>query len=313
MGSYFMSIQPDIRPPAVAGQFYPADPGELRYQVDRMLTQADLLEHPDGALPKAIIAPHAGYVYSGQIAANVYGRLKPLASKITRVILIGPAHRVYVPGIALPTVAGFASPLGITQLDTDFIDKLANLSFAEKRDDAHAQEHALETQLPFLQEVLGDFKLVPIVVGGADDRQMIALMETVWGGDETLIVISSDLSHYHDYDTAKEKDNSTAKEIEVLNAGRLVGEDACGCRGVNGLLWMARRHDLRATTLEVKNSGDTAGPKNRVVGYGSWVFSDNATSEGTANNRTMLLSVAARSIRNGLAFKIVQMKRNSPV
>jgi AmmeMemoRadiSam system protein B/AmmeMemoRadiSam system protein A len=291
----------NIRPAAVAGSFYPGTSGELQFQLDRMLTAAYGYTPPGAKSPKAIIVPHAGYVYSGQIAASVYARLKPFADRIRRVILIGPAHRVAFQGLAVPSSSAFATPLGLVSIDQDLIRELKVLPYIVEHDEAHRLEHSLETQLPFLQEVLNDFKLTPIVVGASAAGDLSDLLEQVWGGDETLIVISSDLSHYHDYDAARRIDGETCRQIEALNTGWIVPDQACGARGINALLTVARRHDLRATTLDLKNSGDTAGTRDRVVGYGAWSFTDNATTEISIDNRNMLLSAALRSIRFGMA------------
>ncbi len=291
----------NIRPAAVAGSFYPATSGELQFQLDRMMTAADGYTPPDAKAPKAIIAPHAGYVYSGQIAASIYARLRPIADKIRRVVLLGPAHRVAFDGLALPTTEAFATPLGLVPIDRELIEELKDLSYLVKHDEAHRLEHSLETHIPFLQDVLGAFTLLPVVVGACKSEEVSAFLDRVWGEDETLIVISSDLSHYHDYETAKRIDGQTCQQIEALNNDWIVPDQACGARGINALLHVARKRDLRATTIDLKNSGDTAGSRDRVVGYGAWAFTDNATTELSPNNRDMLLSACLKSIRHGLA------------
>lgn len=292
-----------VRRPAVAGQFYPADPGELEFQVDRMMTAAYGYTPPESSIPKALIVPHAGYVFSGQIAASGYARLKPRRESITRVVLLGPSHRVPVRGLALPTVDAFQTPIANISLDKEGLAALAELPFVGYSDEAHRREHSLEVHLPFLQEALESFTLLPVVVGDADTEQVAQALERVWGGPETLIVVSSDLSHYLDYDSAQQSDLETAASIEKLEAGFLEPRQACGARPVNGLLQVARKLDLRATNVDLRNSGDTAGTKDRVVGYGTWVLSDNAETQIGLANRRMLLSVAARSIRNGLIRK----------
>ena len=289
-----------IRRAAVAGSFYPAEPHELAFQVDKMLSEARGAAPDDTDVPKAIIAPHAGYIYSGAVAASIYARLSAAREIIKRVVIVGPAHRVHVTGVVVPTVAGFATPLGVVPLDQMRVEELLQLPFVEANDDAHGLEHSLETQLPFLQQVLDEFVLTPIVAGGASDKQIAEALNKVWGGPETLIVISSDLSHYHDYDTALRLDGETCVAVETLDPARIVPERACGARGVNGLLHLARQRDLRATTIELKNSGDTAGSRDRVVGYGAWSFADNAASHISADGRKNLLEAAARAIRNGL-------------
>ena len=256
------------RSAAVAGLFYPGDPRALAAEVEGYLAEA----RPEAAPPpKAIIAPHAGYLYSGPVAASVYARLAPLRGRVKRVVLAGPAHRVYVAGAAIPSVDAFDTPLGPVPLDREALDRLATLPFVEVSDRAHAQEHSLEVHLPFLKAVLGDFALVPIVVGDATTEEAATLLETLWGGDETLVVVSSDLSHYHAYDVARRVDGATAQAIVDLEA-RLVPEEACGAIPINGLLRAARKRGLVPEQLDVRSSGDTAGPRDRVVGYGAFAF-----------------------------------------
>jgi len=253
----------------VAGFFYPGDPAALAAEVASYLAAA---RASDGsALPKAIIAPHAGYIYSGPIAASVYARLAPLRAVVRRVVLAGPAHRVHVAGAAIPSVHAFASPLGSVALDRAALETLAKLPFVEVSDRAHAEEHSLEVHLPFLQSVLDDFRLVPVVVGDAAPAEMAALFDALWGGEETLVVVSSDLSHYMPYRSAQDRDARTAQAIVDLEA-RLVPDEACGAAPINGLLRAARRRGLSAELVDLRNSGDTAGDRNRVVGYGAFAF-----------------------------------------
>lgn len=259
---------PTTRSAAVAGLFYPGDPAALAAEVDAYLAEAP---HPAAPAPKAIIAPHAGYIYSGPIAASVYARLAPLRGRVKRVVLAGPAHRVYVEGAAIPSVESFDTPLGTVPLDREALAQLGELPFVEVNDRAHAQEHCLEVHLPFLKAVLGDFTLVPIVVGDATTEEAATLLETLWGGDETLVVVSSDLSHYHAYEVARRIDGATAQAIVHLEA-RLVPDEACGAIPINGLLRAARKRGLVPEQLDVRNSGDTAGPRDRVVGYGAFAF-----------------------------------------
>ena len=259
-----------IRPAAVAGSFYPGEPAALAAEVAAYL--ADAQPAPDGVpAPKAIIAPHAGYVYSGPIAGSVYARLRPLRGRIERVVLAGPAHRVHVAGAAIPAARQFDSPLGAVALDEPALAALRRLPFVEVSDRAHALEHSLEVHLPFLQASLGAFSLVPIVVGDASPDQVEELLEAVWGGDETLIVVSSDLSHYLPYEAARTRDRGTAAAIMRLEA-TLVPQEACGAAPINGLLQAARRHGLAAQQVDMRNSGDTAGDRERVVGYGAFAF-----------------------------------------
>ena len=261
-----------IRPAAVAGSFYPGEASALAAEVAAYLAEAAPAAGRAG-VPKAIIAPHAGYIYSGAIAASIYARLAPLRGVVRRVVLAGPAHRVYVAGAAIPSAHAFASPLGTVALDLDALARLRALPFVEVSDRAHALEHSLEVHLPFLQSVLGDFALVPIVVGDASPRQMAQLFDTLWGGVETLIVVSSDLSHYLAYDAARGRDRATANAILGLEA-RLAPEEACGAAPINGLLQAAREHGLSPEMVDLRNSGDTAGSRERVVGYGAFAFTE---------------------------------------
>ncbi len=261
-----------IRPAAVAGSFYPGDAPALAAEVASYLAEA---VPPAGGTraPKAIIAPHAGYMYSGAIAASIYARLAPLRGIVRRVVLAGPAHRVYVSGAAIPAAHAFASPLGTVTLDVEALGALMALPFVEVSDRAHAHEHSLEVHLPFLQSVLGEFALVPIVVGDASPAEMALLLDTLWGGAETLIVVSSDLSHYLPYDSARGRDRDTARAIVGLEA-TLVPEEACGAAPINGLLTAARARGLACEMVDLRNSGDTAGPHDRVVGYGAFAFTE---------------------------------------
>ena len=216
----------------MAGYFYPGDPAALAAEVASYLAAAS--PGARAVPPKAIIAPHAGYIYSGPIAASVYARLAPLRSTVRRVVLAGPAHRVYVAGAAIPGVQAFGSPLGAVKLDRAALDAAAKLPFVEINDRAHAQEHSLEVHLPFLQSMLDDFSLLPVVVGDASPDEMASLFDAVWGGDETLIVVSSDLSHYLPYRSAQDRDARTARTIVGLEAS-LIPEEACGAAPINGL------------------------------------------------------------------------------
>jgi AmmeMemoRadiSam system protein B len=258
-----------IRPAAVAGMFYPGDPAALAAEVATYL--ADAAPAAPGRGPKAIIAPHAGYIYSGPVAASVYARLAPLRGRVERVVLAGPAHRVYVSGAAVPSTARFDSPLGAVNLDTEAIATLLRLPFVEVSDAAHAREHSLEVHLPFLQAVLGTFRLVPIVVGDASPRQVAQMYQALWGGDETLIVVSSDMSHYLPYEEARRRDGNTARAILALE-GNLDPEEACGAAPINGLIELAREKSLTVEQVDLRNSGDTAGDRSRVVGYGAFTF-----------------------------------------
>jgi len=257
-----------VRKPAVAGAFYPADAQDLHKMVQYFLNQAN----QEGIAPKAIIVPHAGYIYSGPIAASAYARVAAAHDKIRRVVLLGPAHRVPFHGLAASSAKSFATPLGIIPVDEIAIRRLVDLPQVHVMDEAHANEHSLEVHLPFLQETLGDFTLIPLVVGSARPEEVSEVLEMLWGGEETLVVISSDLSHYHDYDTAKKLDSATSHAIELLNPAAIEYESACGRIPVNGLLTVAKKLGLHAHTIDLRNSGDTAGPRDQVVGYGAYTF-----------------------------------------
>jgi AmmeMemoRadiSam system protein B len=258
-----------IRPAAVAGTFYPGQTDVLRRDLQQMLTDAS--DHAVHRLPKAIIVPHAGYIYSGPIAAKAYARLKPFGGQIRRVVLLGPVHRVPVRGLALPGVDAFATPLGTVPIDQDAASQIKGLPQVTESAAAHAWEHSLEVQLPFLQSVLGNFQLIPLAVGDATAEEVAGVLDALWGGDETLIVISSDLSHFLPYDAAKRIDRETAQAILDLR-GPIDHEQACGGTPVNGLLVAAKRRHMKPELLDLRNSGDTAGDPDRVVGYGSFAF-----------------------------------------
>ncbi len=280
-----------VRAPAVAGYFYPADPIQLRSELGRLLAAAPKVE--DAPAPKVLIVPHAGYLYSGSIAASGYARLAPAAGQIRRVVLLGPAHRVAVRGLALPEAAKFASPLGEVMLDRQAIEAIADLPQVIASEAAHALEHSLEVHLPFLQTVLGEFSLVPLVVGRVTAEEVAAVLERVWGGPETLIVISSDLSHYLPYDEAREKDADSVARMLRREVG-LDHEQACGATPVNGLLALARRRGLGAELLDLRNSGDTAGDKSRVVGYAALAFYETPLPQPKKDERGEILLAAAR-------------------
>ncbi len=277
MGTAGCDTMASIRRPAVAGRypeaaFYPSDEAQLRDLVDALLARAraSARSAPPQESPKALITPHAGYQYSGPVAASAYARVDP--EGIRRVVLLGPAHRAFVRGLAVPRTDAFATPLGPVALATDALATLAQLPQVERSDPAHALEHSLEVQLPFLQRVLGSFQLVPLVVGDAEPAEVDQVIEALWDGPETLVVVSSDLSHYLDYETARRLDAQTSRAIEALAPEALDLDRACGCIPVQGLLLAARRHGLHAHAVDVRNSGDTAGPKDRVVGYGAYVL-----------------------------------------
>ena len=257
------------RESAVAGMFYPDQPAALQQQVQDHLRQAKPAHH----LPAAIIAPHAGYIYSGPVAGSAYAAVIPRRSEIRRVLLLGPAHREYVKGVAASTAAAFNTPLGEVPLDQQTIrSAVLEFDFVEFDDRAHELEHSIEVQLPFLQSILDEFTLVPLAVGGARPEQLDLLLEKFWRDQSTLVVISSDLSHYHDYSSAQRLDEYTSQKIEALDPAGLTGENACGQRPISGLLQYAARHGMHCEILDVRNSGDTAGGRDRVVGYGAYLF-----------------------------------------
>jgi len=259
----------NIRPAAVAGKFYPAEPSRLGPMVDAFLEQA-----PSQAAqnPKAVIAPHAGYVFSGPIAGSAFRSWVKPARGIRRIVLLGPSHFVAFPGIALPRAAGFATPLGIARIDGEAVKQLEALSQVRQFQPAHEAEHCLEVELPFLQQLFSDFTIVPLVTGQATEEEVRETVDALWGGEETRFVISSDLSHYHDYETARRMDRSTAAAIEGARSEPLSANEACGHLAIRGFLKAARQRGLGARLLDLRNSGDTAGPRDSVVGYGAFVF-----------------------------------------
>lgn len=259
-----------VRPPAVAGTFYPAAAPELAQTVGALLAGAAASARGKPA-PKAIIAPHAGYIYSGAIAASVYARLAAARDTIKRVVLLGPVHRVPVRGLALPGAAVLATPLGNIAIDTDAVAALSALPQVTVSTAAHALEHSLEVHLPFLQNVLKNFSVVPLAVGDASADEVAEVLDLLWGGAETLIVVSSDLSHYLNYGDAQAVDRATAQAILDLRTD-ISHAQACGGTPVNGLTLAARRRGLTPELLDLRNSGDTAGDRNRVVGYGAFAF-----------------------------------------
>jgi len=255
----------------VAGRFYPASQDQLRSQIGRFLEGAK--EGARGAVPKAIIAPHAGTVYSGPVAASAYARLLPSSDTIERVVLLGPSHRVRLAGLAASSARIFSTPLGDIEVDQEGLEELIEtLPQVKLNDDAHREEHSLELHLPFLQVVLGHFVLLPLVVGNAPAEAVAEVLDKLWGGKETLVVVSSDLSHFHDYETATRVDAETTEMIEQLRHAGLDGKRACGASPTRGLLVAAQRRNMSVETVDVRNSGDTAGSRQEVVGYGSYLF-----------------------------------------
>lgn len=259
------------RPPAVAGLFYPADPHSLHAQISNLLAGAVPAEIVDS--PKALVVPHAGYIYSGAVAATAYEPLAHRRGILRRIVILCPTHRVPVRGMALPASLSFITPLGAVPVDQDAWLLAQSLPDVVVDDRPHAQEHAIEVQLPFLQCVLDHFAILPIAVGQTDARSVAAVIEALWGGPETLILVSSDLSHYHPYRQAQLRDKATLAQIQQLDP-RIEPEQACGAGPINGLLLAALRHHLRPHVLDLRNSGDTAGDRNRVVGYAAIAFSE---------------------------------------
>ncbi|MCB1752516.1 MAG: AmmeMemoRadiSam system protein B [Gammaproteobacteria bacterium] len=259
-----------VQPAAVAGMFYPADPDQLRADIKQYLAQAG---RKSASPLKALIAPHAGYIYSGPVAGNAYAQLASQSDTISRVVILAPAHRVAFAGIAYPSAAVFRTPLGDIEVDREAVRSIAGLPQLQQRDDAFSNEHSIEVHLPFLQETLTGFKIVPLLVGNATPSQVDEVLESLWGGSETLILISSDLSHYLSYDAARKMDREATSAIESLNPEALSYHHACGRIPVGGLLLAARRHRLQVETLDLRSSGDTAGTRDRVVGYGAYALS----------------------------------------
>jgi len=255
-----------IRPPAVAGMFYPPEANELTRMLDALLSAANKRETSS---PKALIVPHAGYIYSGPTAAKAYITLN--RKRIRRVVLLGPVHRVPVRGLALPDADAFATPLGVIRLDRAGMQAIESLPQVCLSAHAHQQEHSLEVQLPFLQRCLDSFTLLPLAVGDATPAEVAEVLSTVWGGEETLILISSDLSHFHSYDEAQRIDGLTSYNIRHLHVS-IDHHQACGATPVNGLLCLAAKKGMSCTQLGLSNSGDTAGDHDRVVGYGAFAF-----------------------------------------
>ncbi|MBK7002632.1 MAG: AmmeMemoRadiSam system protein B [Rhodoferax sp.] len=292
-----------IRPPATAGSFMQADPAALAREIDNYLQPA-----PSAApvnCPKVLIAPHAGHIYSGRTAGRAYALLAPFGAAaggpIRRVVLLGPAHRVYVKGVALPGADAFATPLGSVPVDTLGAMALADLPFVVTRADVHAQEHSLEVHLPFLQRVLGNFELLPLVVGDVAPAQVAELLDRLWGGPEVLVVISTDLSHFHSYDQANAIDSASCAQVMALDAA-LTHEQACGATPVNGLLQLARRKGLRITELERCNSGDTGANtpegRQRVVGYASFaLYEDEDQHVSTPKAQALTVEQGARVVQ----------------
>lgn len=296
-----------LRRAAVAGTFYPGEEARLRADVRQRLAAATRRSKTDTPEPKAIIAPHAGYVYSGDIAAAAYARVASLRGRITRVVLVGPCHRVAVRGLALPGAERFETPLGPIAVDAGAVHSLRALPQIVESAAAHAQEHSLEVHLPFLQEALGEFTLVPLAVGDASPQEVAEVLDQLWGGAETLIVVSSDLSHYLPYQMAQRTDSGTVRDMLALDP-RIDHQHACGATPVNGLLLVARNRGLTPQLLDLRNSGDTAGDRDRVVGYASLAFSVGGDGQPVAGDETdkgeILLPLARATIARQLGLRL---------
>jgi MEMO1 family protein len=287
-----------IRRPAVAGTFYPRDPRQLAAEIDELLDGVERFE-PRMGHPKALIVPHAGYIYSGPVAAAAYDELAPARGIVKRVVLLGPVHRVPVRGLALPLADGFETPLGRVPIDRAACASIARLKQVVTSEPAHAMEHSLEVQVPFLQKTLGAFALVPLAVGSASVAEVAETIEQLWGADETLIVVSTDLSHYHSYDEARSIDAKTLARIAAYSTD-LDHEEACGATPLNGLLHLARAKGLSIRPLAANNSGDTAGGKGRVVGYSAFALEDDRQRVTADDAGRRLLAIARAAIARDL-------------
>jgi hypothetical protein len=287
----------NVRPAAVAGAFYPGNARQLEAELAELFDGVENLE-PKLAFPKALIVPHAGYMYSGQVAARAFDELAPARGLIRRVVLLGPAHYVAGRGLALPQAEAFETPLGRIALDAEGVRALADLPQVVPSAPAHAQEHSLEVQLPFLQRLLGSFTLVPLAVGAATHQEVAQVLERLWGGPETLIVLSTDMSHYHEYREAKRIDGATLLRIAAF-ATDLSHDEACGATPLNGFLGLAKARGLRIQLLSACNSGDTAGGKGRVVGYSSFALYDRQAVSMEQAGRT-LVGIARAAIETSL-------------
>ena len=289
-----------VRPAAVAGMFYPGDARALAAEMDDLLGGVNEFA-PRLGYPKGLVVPHAGYIYSGGVAARAYDELVPARGFVKRVVLLGPTHRVAVRGLAMPSAGGFATPLGTVRVDNAALDSVRDLPQVVVSDAAHAMEHSLEVQLPFLQKMLGDFALAPFAVGMASVAEVAEVIERLWGGPETLIVISTDMSHYHSYEQARAIDGFTIKRIAAF-ATDIHHEEACGATPLNGLLFFSRQKNLSLKLLAACNSGDTAGGKDRVVGYSAFGLYEGGEVSLDEAGRT-LLSLARGSIETNLLGK----------
>ena len=295
-----------VRAPILAGTWYPEDPQILGRQVDGYIGAAEQLDPENLKGLKAIIAPHAGYRFSGAVAGSAYAQVAGIAERIHRVVLIGPSHRVAFKGIAVSGIEQFQTPLGSVPVDRDAVRDLQRLPCVHEMEAAHAEEHSLEIHLPFLQRALGDFTLVPLVTGSASPDQVAEALANLWGGPETLIVVSTDLTHFLDHETARRIDAATSDAIIARDPGAIDDHQACGRVGLKGLLEISRRRDLAIGLLDLRNSGDTSGSRDRVVGYGSWAAREAPDPSGdqrvlALGHGRLMMGIARASIRHGLA------------
>jgi MEMO1 family protein len=273
-----------LRPAACAGRFYPAAPQDLRDLVNTSLRAG---RSPSGPTPQAVIAPHAGYRYSGPVAGSAFVRWQRAGEWAGRVVVVGPSHYLEFEGVAVSSAAAFETPLGQVPVDREAVERIRALPQVHVHDAAHAPEHCLEVELPFLQLMFEQFELVPLLVGSARDHDVDEVLGLLWDGQKTRLVISSDLSHYHAYQRALSIDQETARAIEALRPDAVSSDRACGSKAVQGLLRVAKRRRLSVTTVDLRNSGDTAGSRDRVVGYGAFLFCSDrnpgSRSEGGAH------------------------------
>jgi len=289
-----------IRPAAVAGSFYPADAETLRAQITGLLDSAADTVSVSAQRLKALIVPHAGYVYSGPVAATAYRCLAPVREQIRNIVLLGPSHHVYLRTIAAPEADQFATPLGKISVDQERLQQLIHQYPIIQTDPvAHSREHCLEVQLPFLQQTLDSFRILPLLVGDIDPATMVPILGEFIDDPQSLIIVSSDLSHYLGYSAAQQLDLRTTQTIIDLRSTDIKPQQACGATAIQGLLQLAERQQLQAEILDLRNSGDTAGPRDRVVGYGAVAFTA-PEQELTGKDRSALSEIAKQSIQHGL-------------
>ncbi len=284
-----------VRKPAVAGSFYPADPDQLNAVVEQLLHRTS----PCADTPKAIVAPHAGYLYSSKPAAAAMSRICHRDNSVSRVVILSPNHKMPVDGVAVPSHEYFATPLGKVPLDREVCDQMVSMPFCSLNDEAHAEEHGIEVLLPFMQRRLENFRIVPLIIGRLDTQSVSRLLHEIWGGPETIIIVSSDLSHYLSDAEARDMDGLTARSVERLNVENIKGNNACGWVPFSGLLEQAKLRDLRVTRHALCNSSDTVGPKEKVVGYGAWSFEYASSARTDSGTQQVLHHLAKRSLVEG--------------